>query len=246
MKQNKVKLIKSKIISKLLIAKDVYKYVFEAENFDIKAGQFVNLSIPGFFLKRPISVADYDGKKLSLIFKTVGEGTKNLVDNEEATQLDLLLPLGNSYDLSKSINKNTYVVGGGLGVPPMLYLCKKLIENGQNPKVVLGFNSSADIFLSEEFLSLGLETIVTTVDGSYGNKGLVTDYIKNADYIYACGPIPMLKALSNHCDEGQFSFETRMCCGFGACMGCTMLTKKGAQRVCKEGPVFFKEDIIWN
>ncbi|NMD37830.1 MAG: dihydroorotate dehydrogenase electron transfer subunit [Christensenellaceae bacterium] len=234
------------MISKILIAKDVYKYTLQVENFDIEPGQFVNLSIPGFFLKRPISVSDYDGKKLSLIFKTIGEGTKSLVKNDELTHLDMLLPLGNCYSLDKSVNKNTYVVGGGLGVPPMLYLCKKLIEAGQKPKVVLGFNSSKDVFLHEDFQALGIELIVCTVDGSYGQKGMVTDFITNAEYIYACGPLPMLNALSKTTIDGQFSFETRMCCGFGACMGCTMLTKKGAQRVCKEGPIFYKEDIIWS
>lgn len=230
------------------IAKDVYEMTLFGDTSEISApGQFVNILIDGLFLRRPISICDCDGESLKLIYKNVGEGTNKLTQYGHGKYLDLLLPLGNGYDISKG--ENSVVIGGGVGVPPMYMLCKSLLRDGKTPIVILGFNTKADVFYEDEFKKLGVKTIVATADGSYGKKGFVTDAlegVKAYSYFYACGPEPMLKAL---CDKtktsGQLSFEERMGCGFGACMGCSCKTKYGAKRICKDGPVLEKEEIIW-
>lgn len=230
------------------IAKDVYEMTLFGDTSEISApGQFVNILIDGLFLRRPISICDCDGESLKLIYKNVGEGTNKLTQYGHGKYLDLLLPLGNGYDISKG--ENSVVIGGGVGVPPMYMLCKSLLRDGKTPVVILGFNTKADVFYENEFKKLGVKTIVATADGSYGKKGFVTDAlegVKAYSYFYACGPEPMLKAL---CDKtktsGQLSFEERMGCGFGACMGCSCKTKYGAKRICKDGPVLEKEEIIW-
>lgn len=230
------------------IAKDVYEMTLFGDTSEISApGQFVNILIDGLFLRRPISICDCDGESLKLIYKNVGEGTNKLTQYGHGKYLDLLLPLGNGYDISKG--ENSVVIGGGVGVPPMYMLCKSLLRDGKTPVVILGFNTKADVFYEDEFKKIGVKTIVATADGSYGKKGFVTDALEDVkaySYFYACGPEPMLKAL---CDKtttsGQLSFEERMGCGFGACMGCSCKTKYGAKRICKDGPVLEKEEIIW-
>jgi dihydroorotate dehydrogenase electron transfer subunit len=238
-----------KILSNEPIAKDVYKLVLEGDTGGITApGQFVNIELEGFFLRRPISVCDWDDKGMTLIYKTVGKGTKCLSEKKSGT-LDLLTGLGNGFDLSKC-GKRPLLVGGGVGTPPLYGLCKRLVERGAASAVVLGFNTADDVFYEEEFRALGVKTLVATVDGSYGIGGLVTDAIKTLpvgfDSYCACGPEPMLRAL---CDtlkiKGQLSFEERMACGFGVCMGCSCKTKYGSKRICKDGPVLSSNEVIW-
>ncbi len=236
------------IKSQQTIANDVVKMVLVGNTDGITAsGQFVNIKLDGFYLRRPISVCDYDENTLTLIYKTVGEGTLAMSKYDEGIELDVLVGLGNGYDLSKSGNA-PLLIGGGVGVPPMYNLCKKLIAEGKKPTVILGFNSKSDVFYENEFAALGARVLVTTADGSYGIKGFVTDAMSDLDYtyFYTCGPEPMLKAVYNvSTTSGEFSFEERMGCGFGACMGCSCKTKYGNKRICKEGPVLEKEEIIW-
>ena len=231
------------------IADKVYKMTLSGDVSDITAtGQFVNIKIDGFYLRRPISVCDYEENLLTLIYKVVGKGTEYMSTLKEGSVLDILTGLGNGYDTSLSGDK-PLLVGGGVGVPPMYALAKLLIKEGKKVSVILGFNSKTDVFYEEEFKKLGCQVFVTTVDGSYGIKGFVTDAIENVGdytYFYTCGPEPMLKALYNATyTSGQFSFEERMGCGFGACMGCSCKTKYGNKRICKDGPVLIKEEIIW-
>ena len=237
-----------KIKSQQTIANDVVKMVLEGNTDGITAsGQFVNVKLDGFYLRRPISVCDYDENSLTLIYKIVGEGTLAMSKYEKGTELDILTGLGNGYDLSKS-GDAPLLIGGGVGVPPMYNLCKKLVAEGKNPTVILGFNSKCDVFYEDEFAALGAKVLVTTADGSYGIKGFVTDAMDGLDYtyFYTCGPEPMFKAVYNASKtSGQFSFEERMGCGFGACMGCSCKTKYGNKRICKDGPVLEKEEIIW-
>ena len=210
-------------------------------------GQFVNIKLDGLFLRRPISVCDCEGDTLTLIYKVVGKGTEQMAKMGVGEKLDLLTGLGNGYDLSVS-GETPILLGGGVGVPPMYMLCKKLIAQGKKVSVVLGFNKADEVFYENEFKALGASVTVTTVDGSYGVKGFVTDVMKDASYsyFYTCGPEPMLKAVFNtSVTEGQFSFEERMGCGFGACMGCSCKTITGYKRICKEGPVMRKEEILW-
>lgn len=237
-----------KIISNTPIANDVLKMVLEGDTSDITAsGQFVNIKIDGFYLRRPISVCDVEDDKLTLIYKVVGKGTEAMRDMKSGETLDVLTGLGNGYDLSVSGEK-PLLLGGGVGVPPLYNLAKKLIAEGKEVTVILGFNSKVDVFYENEFAALGAKVLVTTADGSYGIKGFVTDAVKDLDYtyFYTCGPEPMLKAVyKTLTTSGQFSFEERMGCGFGACMGCSCKTITGNKRICKEGPVLIKEDIIW-
>ena len=230
------------------IAKDVFKMVLSGNTDDITAsGQFVNIKLDGFYLRRPISVCDYDKNELTLIYKTVGEGTEAMSKYENGTELDILTGLGNGYDTSLS-GETPLLLGGGVGVPPLYNLCKKLVAEGKKPTVILGFNSADDVFYENEFKALGADVFVTTADGSYGIKGFVTDAIADLNYsfFYTCGPEPMLKAIYNVSKtSGQLSFEERMGCGFGACMGCSCKTKYGNKRICKDGPVLIKEEIIW-
>ncbi len=231
----------------ICIANDVYKMTLEGDTKAITAsGQFINIKLDGMYLRRPISVYDYDDKTITIIYKVVGKGTHYLSRMKKGT-LDILTGLGNGYTISET-SKNALVIGGGVGVPPLYNLTKKLIASGKEVVAILGFNSKADVFGEEEFSSLGAKTLVTTADGSYGIKGFVTDALKGIEYdeFYTCGPEPMLKAVySATATSGQFSFEERMGCGFGACMGCSCKTKYGSKRICKDGPVLSKEEIIW-
>lgn len=230
------------------IALNTYRMTLKGDTSDItKAGQFVNIKLDGFFLRRPISVYDCNEGELGLIYKTVGKGTEYMAGLEKGAELDILTGLGNGYDLTKS-GERPLLIGGGAGVPPMYNLCRRLIDEGKKPVVVMGFNKADEIFCKDEFEKLGAEVIIATADGSVGVKGFVTDAIKDIDYtcVYTCGPEPMLKAVYNAVKtSGQFSFEERMGCGFGACMGCSCETKYGNKRICKDGPVLEKEEIIW-
>lgn len=211
------------------------------------AGQFVNVKLDGFYLRRPISVCDVEEGILTVIYKNVGKGTDYMAALTPGAELDLLTGLGNGYDLSASGN-SPVVIGGGVGVPPMYNLAKRLISQGKEVTAILGFNKKDEIFFENEFKALGCKTVITTVDGSYGVKGFVTDALRDMDYsyFYTCGPEPMLKAVYRAAStSGQFSFERRMGCGFGACMGCSCKTITGNKRICKEGPVLVKEDILW-
>lgn len=230
------------------LARDVYKIVLRGDTDGITPGQFVNILLDGFYLRRPLSVCDLENGALTLIYKLVGSGTEYMAKLSEGQKLNLLTGLGNGYDLSKCA-ASPLLIGGGAGVPPMYLLARRLIAEGKRPRVILGFNSKEEIFYENEFKALGLAVYVTTVDGSYGIKGFVTNAmteVSDFDYTYCCGPEPMLKAVYNASDkDGQFSFEERMGCGFGACMGCTCETKYGQKRICKEGPVLEKGEIIW-
>ena len=212
-----------------------------------RPGQFVNIRLEGRFLRRPISVCDVEGDVLTLIYKVVGGGTEQMRQMPVGTQLDLLTGLGNGYDLTEA-GPNPLVIGGGVGVPPMYWLTKQLVAAGCKVTAVLGFNNGSEIFYVDEFRALGAEVIVATVDGSVGVKGFVTNALAGLDYsyFYTCGPEPMLKAVYRAAEgEGQLSFEKRMGCGFGACMGCSCRTITGNKRICKEGPVLRKEEIQW-
>ena len=226
----------------------VYLMKLEGDTSDITApGQFVNIKIDGLFLRRPISVCDSEEGELTLIYKVVGRGTEIMSKMATGEELDILSGLGNGYDTSLSGDK-PLLVGGGVGVPPLYKLAKKLISEGKSVSVILGFNTAAEVFYKDEFEALGCTVRVATVDGSLGTRGFVTDAMADIDYtyFYTCGPEPMLKALFRATStSGQLSFEERMGCGFGACMGCTCKTVTGNKRICKEGPVLVKEDIIW-
>ena len=226
----------------------VYKMVFEGDTSAVTAsGQFINIRIEGLYLRRPISIFDCKENELTIIYKVVGVGTEMMSKMSAGEKLDVLVGLGNGFDTSVS-GDTPVVIGGGVGVPPMYYLAKKLLKEGKQVTAILGFNKADEVFGKEDFEEIGCKTIVTTVDGSMGIKGFVTDALKETDYSYffTCGPEPMLKALYNASEtSGQFSFEERMGCGFGACMGCSCKTKYGNKRICKDGPVLVKEEIIW-
>lgn len=214
---------------------------------EIKApGQFINIKVPGTFLRRPISIWQYDRNSLRILFKIVGEGTDILAHLTGGTELDVLMPLGNGFDVSRCPEK-TLLVGGGIGMPPMYALAEALTERGIKPAVILGFNTRNDILPYDDFRALGIEPIIATADGSFGEKGLVTDIMDRLsyDYVCCCGPKAMLRAVYDHSKAGQFSFEERMGCGFGACMGCSIRTKNGIKRICKDGPVLDYSEIIW-
>ena len=229
------------------LTKSVYRMRLVGDTSDITApGQFVNILLDGLFLRRPISVCDRVDGELTIVYKVVGKGTEKMSQMKEGT-LDILTGLGNGYDLSLSGEK-PLLLGGGVGVPPMYLLAKDLIREGKQVSVILGFNTKDEIFYEEEFRALGADVTVATADGSYGVKGFVTDAMKGMDYtyFYTCGPEPMLKAVWNaSATSGQFSFEERMGCGFGACMGCSCKTLTGNKRICKDGPVLRKEEILW-
>ena len=234
-----------KILSNEKIAKDVYKMILEGDTQYITApGQFINIKLNDKFLRRPISVCDCDST-ITIIYKVVGSGTEYMSTLEEGEILDILTGLGNGYDISKSTKP--LLIGGGVGVPPLYLLAKKLIAAGQRPVVILGFNTKDEIFYEDEFKSIGCDVRVTTVDGSYGIKGFVTDaFPDDYDYFYTCGPMPMFRAIEKVAvTSGQYSFEERMGCGFGACMGCSCKTKYGSKRICKDGPVLEREEIVW-
>ena len=230
------------------LTSNVFKMVLEGDTSDVtNCGQFVNIKLDGLFLRRPISVCDCEGDLLTLIYKVVGKGTEQMSEMKAGETLDILTGLGNGYDTTVS-GDAPLLLGGGVGVPPMYMLCKKLIAEGKKVSVILGFNTKDEVFYENEFRDLGAEVFVTTVDGTAGIKGFVTDAMKNVNYtyFYTCGPEPMLKAVYGaSTTEGQFSFEERMGCGFGACMGCSCKTITGYKRICKEGPVMRKEEILW-
>ena len=235
------------IISNEALTRDVYKMVLSGDTSHVtNCGQFVNIQLDGMFLRRPISVCDYDEKTLTIIYKVVGKGTEAMSAMAPGKELDILTGLGNGYDLSCA-GENPVLLGGGVGVPPMYNLAKKLVAMGKKVNVILGFNTQSEIFYEDEFKALGCNVTVTTVDGSYGVKGFVTDALpENYTYFYTCGPEPMLKAVYKATStSGQMSFEERMGCGFGACMGCSCKTLTGYKRICKEGPVMMKEEILW-
>lgn len=233
------------ILSNKELAPGMWKMNLEGDTSEISApGQFVNIKLESCYLRRPISICDWDDQRLTIIYKVVGKGTKIMAGYQPGKELEILCPLGNGYDLSL-ISKEPVLAGGGAGVSPMYGLAKALIAQGKQPKVVLGFNTKAEVFYEAEFKALGTEVTVMTADGSYGIKGFVTDGFESADYGCACGPEPMLKAVADKVKDGQFSFEARMGCGFGGCMGCSCETKHGYKRICKEGPVLRKEEILW-
>ena len=230
------------------LTKNVYLMKLSGDTSAItRPGQFINIQLEGRFLRRPISVCDCTEGEITILYKTVGGGTLQMSRMTPGQTLDVLTGLGNGFDLSCS-GDAPLLVGGGVGVPPMYLLCKKLLSAGKKPAVILGFNTKDEVFFEEEFKALGVETTVTTVDGSYGVKGFVTDVMKQRrySYFYTCGSMPMFRAIEACAvTSGQFSFEDRMGCGFGACMGCSCRTKYGSKRICKDGPVLTREEIIW-
>jgi dihydroorotate dehydrogenase electron transfer subunit len=235
------------IQSNIPLTRDVMKMVLEGDTSAITApGQFVNILLEGKFLRRPISVCDYDDSTLTIIYKVVGKGTAQMKDMVPGQVLDILTGLGNGYDLSCA-GEAPVLLGGGVGVPPMFNLAKKLVAMGKKVTVILGFNTASEIFYEAEFQALGCTVTVTTVDGSYGIKGFVTDALpEHYTHFYTCGPEPMLKAVYRATiTSGQMSFEERMGCGFGACMGCSCKTLTGYKRICKDGPVLEREEIAW-
>ena len=230
------------------IANSVYEMTLGGDTSAVTApGQFVNIKLDGFFLRRPISICDYGNSMLTLIYKVVGAGTEQMSQMQPGETLDILTGLGNGYDTSKS-GDCPLLIGGGVGVPPLYNLCKKLLGEGKKVSVILGFNTRGETFYEAEFAKLGATVYVTTVDGSYGTKGFVTDVMKDLEYsyFYTCGPMPMFRAIHKTAKTaGQYSFEERMGCGFGACMGCSCKTLTGNKRICKEGPVLESEEILW-
>ena len=238
------------VISNIPLTKDVYRMVLEGDTEWItRPGQFVNIELEGLYLRRPISISDWDERTITIIYKVVGRGTEQMSKMAQGVKLDLLTGLGNGFDTSIE-SERPLLVGGGVGVPPLYRLAKDLLAQGKQVSVVLGFNTSSEIFYADEFKALGVDLYISTADGSMGVKGFVTDAIREAeikfDYFYSCGPLPMLKALCDCCEvSGELSFEERMGCGFGACMGCSCKTLAGNKRICKDGPVMKREEIIW-
>ncbi|MBQ8493921.1 MAG: dihydroorotate dehydrogenase electron transfer subunit [Alistipes sp.] len=238
------------VLSNEPLTTTVYRMVLEGDTqYITRSGQFINIELEGKFLRRPISVADYDATTITIIYKVVGRGTEQMRNMAVGTKLDILTGLGNGFSTDNDA-KHPLLVGGGVGVPPMYNLCKRLLKEGKRPTIVMGFNTASEVFYTEEFKALGVEVYCSTADGSMGTKGFVTDAIREAgiefDYLYTCGPLPMFKALYEATSvDGEFSFEERMGCGFGGCMGCTCKTKHGYKRICKEGPVLKREEIIW-
>ena len=242
MKQTEFKILKNEALTD-----SVYRMELAGDTEGIACGQFVEIALPGRFLRRPISVNDCENGVLTLIYKVVGHGTEDMSGMLPSTKLNILTCLGNGYDTTLS-GSTPVLVGGGVGVPPLYALCKKLLSEGKHPSVVLGFNRASEIFLQKELEALGVTVHIATADGSFGTKGFVTDVLKTLDYsyFYACGPLPMFKAMEDTVKtSGQYSMEERMGCGFGACMGCSIETKSGARRVCKDGPVFIREEVFF-
>ena len=236
------------IVSNRNLAPGVYEMVLRGSSTaDCTPGRFVQLKLDSFYLRRPISVCDAEDGRLTLVYKTVGRGTEAMAQYASGKRIDVLTGLGNGYDLDKSGDR-PLLIGGGAGVPPMYLLARRLLAQGKKPTVILGFNKEEEIFYADRFRELGVQTIIATADGSVGVKGFVTDAMEGLDYTYtyACGPEPMLKAVYNRAaTSGEYSFEERMGCGFGACMGCSCETKYGNKRICKDGPVLTKEEIVW-
>ena len=237
-----------RVVSNEALTPLIYRMVLEGDTSALCAtGQFVNLKIDGLYLRRPISVCDWDETTITLIYKVVGKGTEIMAQAKPGQTYDVLTGLGNGYNTAKSGNK-PLLLGGGVGIPPLYALCKKLIAEGKTPTVILGFNKQDEIFLADEVRALGVQVIICTADGSVGVRGFVTDAMKTVDYdyFYTCGPMPMFRAIEAVAEtSGQYSFEERMGCGFGACMGCSCKTKYGNKRICRDGPVLEREEIIW-
>ena len=236
-----------KVVTNRALTDSVYEMKLRGDTSDITApGQFVNIKLDSLFLRRPISVCNVVGEELTLVYKVVGKGTRAMSLMGNGTKLDILTGLGNGYDLTP-VKSSALLLGGGVGVPPLYLLARKLIAEGKKVTVVLGFNTKSEIFYENEFAALGCDVRVTTVDGSYGTKGFVTDAMEGEfDHFFTCGPEPMLKAVWSKTEiDGQLSFEERMGCGFGACMGCSCQTLTGNKRICKEGPVLRKGEILW-
>ena len=247
-----MQLIDFTIIENKNIAKDVYRILLRPASplLDPTPGQFINLAIDDFYLRRPISVCDWDGQALTLIYKVVGEGTAKLARYQPGERINAICGLGNGYTIMPAARP--LLLGGGVGVPPLYYLAKELVKAGQKPIAVLGFNTAEEVFYEAEFAAL-CDTVLMTADGSRGQKGFVTHAMPGLEYdaLYCCGPEPMLRAVYEQADplprgHAQFSFERRMACGFGACMACSCRTITGYKRICKEGPVLAKEEILWN
>ena len=239
---------KFQIVENERLTASVYRMRLRGDTSHItNAGQFVNIRLDGFYLRRPISVCDVEGDILTIVYKVVGKGTEAMSEMASG-ELDILTGLGNGYDLSCG-GDTPLLIGGGVGVPPLYLLCRRLVAQGKHPSVILGFNTKDEVFYEQEFAALGVPVTVCTADGSYGTRGFVTAAMEGAEYsyFYTCGPEPMLKAIFTASRTlGEFSFEERMGCGFGACMGCSCKTVTGNKRICKEGPVLKKEDILWN
>ncbi len=237
-----------KVISNERLTDNVYRMKLSGDTSAITApGQFINIKLEGLFLRRPISIYDWDDETITIIYKVVGQGTEVMAGIKPGDTLDCLVGLGNGFDTSTS-GDAPVLIGGGVGIPPMYGLLKKLLAEGKHPSVILGFNTKDEIFAQEEFRALCDSVYVTTVDGSYGVRGFAVDVLKDIDYtyFYTCGPMPMFNAIEKTAKgSGQFSFEERMGCGFGACMGCTCKTKYGNKRICKDGPVLVREEIVW-
>ena len=236
------------VLENLALTPNVFRLRLRGDMDPPRPGQFVNIQLEGLYLRRPISVCDAEGDVLTLIYKTVGRGTSQLAKTQPGQQLDLLTGLGNGYDLTRS-GDHPLLLGGGVGVPPLFLLCRRLRQEGKRVSIVLGFNRAEEVFYVSEFESLGAEVTVTTVDGSAGIRGFVTDALPTSySHFYACGPLPMLKAVWHAAStDGDFSLEERMGCGFGACMGCSMeIVGGGFKRICRDGPVFRKEELPWN
>lgn len=238
------------IVSNTRVARKTWKMVLEGDTSDFTTpGQFANLAIAGKYLRRPISVCDYDSSTLTLLYDVVGEGTAEMSRMEAGENLDILTGLGNGFNTNEC-GSRPVLVGGGIGVAPLLNLAIALRRKGVEPEIVLGFNTADDVVLEDTLNELGFKSIVTTADGTYGIKGFVTDALRGEnmtyDYFYACGPLPMMRALCNELQiPGQLSLDERMACGFGICMCCSLETRNGAKRICKDGPVFTKDELIW-
>ena len=239
-----------KVVANEPLTPDVWRMVLAGDTQWItRPGQFVNIELEGLYLRRPISISDWSEDTITIIYKVVGRGTEQMSRMSVGQELDVLTGLGNGFDVDVECQQ-PLLVGGGVGVPPLYRLAKELIARGRKVSVVLGFNTAKEVFYAEEFRALGADVYVSTADGSVGTKGFVTDAIRENgvefDFFYSCGPLPMLKALCD-CTEvsGELSFEERMGCGFGACMGCSCKTLAGNKRICKDGPVMKREEIIW-
>lgn len=237
-----------KIVTNEPLTATVWRMVLEGDTESVTApGQFVNIKLDGLFLRRPISVCDWGENTLTLLYKVVGKGTEQMSRMTPGTRLDVLSGLGNGYNMDKS-GEFPLLIGGGVGIPPLYGLCKRLVALGKKPTVIMGFNTADEVFYTDEFAALGVEVLVATADGSMGQKGFVTNCMEGLDYsfFYTCGPEPMFRAISKTVKTpGQYSFEERMGCGFGACMGCSCKTLTGNKRICKEGPVMESEEILW-
>lgn len=239
--------IQLETISNLPVTHNCFRLELAGECLpEIAPGQFVQVEIPGKYLRRPISVHDSSEERIVLIYKTVGEGTQILSNMVPGQELSVLAPLGKGFDTAMC-QEHALLIGGGLGAAPLYKLAKALLADGKTVSAILGFNTAADIVLTDEYRALGIEPQVVTLDGSFGIKGVVTDAsIPGHDCFYTCGPLPMMRAVCGKLQgPGELSMEERMGCGCGFCYGCSIQTANGPRRVCADGPVFKKEEILW-